>query len=191
MSNNKTTITRLTAIFLFCLATTLWWNLPAHAQEPGQPPDRPGQSERPTMPDRPDKPLPPPQSEPTQPGTVYTGSTDRGAWIELNIMPAVETYWTEIEWIDGTGMWHPVEGWQGHSTQGMVRWFMRPAEFGKGPFHWQIYTQDRNRLIATSNTFYLPTEQFGVTLVSGNKSGEKGEVEERQIFYQPEFKIEK
>jgi len=29
------------------------------------------------------------------------------------------------------------------------------------------------------------------TLVSGNKSGEKGEVEERQIFYQPEFKIEK
>jgi len=30
-----------------------------------------------------------------------------------------------------------------------------------------------------------------ITLVSGNKSGEKGEVEERQIFYQPEFKIEK
>jgi len=29
------------------------------------------------------------------------------------------------------------------------------------------------------------------SLVSGNKSGEKGEVEERQIFYQPEFKIEK
>ena len=50
-----------------------------------------------------------------------------------------------------------MDGWQGTLDEGdqKMRW-LAPDLFGKGPFRWLVYQGERGKLVATSDSFYLP-----------------------------------
>jgi hypothetical protein len=58
----------------------------------------------------------------------------------------------------GAGGWHDIEGWQGTLDEGdQKKWWLAPNLFGKGPFRWLVYqSTERDELLATSESFYLP-----------------------------------
>jgi hypothetical protein len=74
------------------------------------------------------------------------------------ILGSPDTAWTLVQWQDSAGSWHDVDGWQGTLDHGDQKiWWLAPDLFGKGPFRWLVYRgADRDRLIATSDAFYLP-----------------------------------
>lgn len=73
--------------------------------------------------------------------------------------------WTVVQWRDNLGDWHDVLGWQGHlddidvgeagQVVGEKRWWVAPADLGKGPFRWLVYQRRDGRLLAKSASFYL------------------------------------
>ncbi len=84
------------------------------------------------------------------------------AYIELYIQPALRPYWAVVQWQDGLGDWHDVEGWAGKATEGLVVWAVFPSEFGKGPFRWAVYDDHddigntERVFLGASGPFYLP-----------------------------------
>lgn len=83
---------------------------------------------------------------------VLEGEGDLSAWPEL---------WTGVEWQDGEGAWHPVEGWFGPldtvtATGGEKVWSVLPDHFGQGPFRWVLYAQRDGRRLVESAAFELP-----------------------------------
>lgn len=125
------------SLFLIC---TVLANTPVTAN--AQLPDRP----QPGLPERP--------SPPQYPNDDEGGES--GAHIKLYVEPAAQKYWTEVEWQDGQGNWHLVEGWRGYTSNGAVRWFVREAHFGQGPFRWQVYEEKEGILLNHSAPFFLP-----------------------------------
>jgi hypothetical protein len=102
-------------------------------------------------------------------GTVMTFIADKppprgdgesqGAFIELEIEPTVAEWWTVIQWQDGSGGWHVVEGWQSPlEAGGYQRWWIAPKDFGTGPFRWVITKEPGGPPLFTSPSFNLPGE---------------------------------
>ncbi len=94
-----------------------------------------------------------------------------GAYIELHLSPADPSLWTQVEWLDGLGHWHRVDGWQGpidyaKGAIGIKRWWLATDLFGRGPFRWAILTTPEGEYIATSQPFTLPSGVGITTIVS-------------------------
>ncbi len=72
-----------------------------------------------------------------------------------------QTLWTVVQWQDGQGEWHNVDGWQGTfdevtGNEGQKVWWVAKAHLGTGPFRWMIYNSNTGKIFAVSNHFYLP-----------------------------------
>jgi hypothetical protein len=96
-----------------------------------------------------------PEDRPTAKVPVKT----TGGGIELSVSGAVGTIYAVVQWQDGLGGWHDVEGWRGQVEESHVLWFVSERDFGTGPFRWMVY--DDQGPLATSESFNLP-ENKGV-----------------------------
>lgn len=80
-------------------------------------------------------------------------------WPRANI--PWQDLWTVVQWQDGWGNWHDVEGWQG-TPDGIVggearkTWWLSCELVGQGPFRWVTYHARDGEPLATSEPFYLP-----------------------------------
>ena len=86
-----------------------------------------------------------------------------GTYIELRLPTDNINLWTVVQWQDRDGNWHDVESWRGvlneiHEHKGDKTWWVLPGEYGHGPCRWLVYERSGGRLLATSRSFYLPTE---------------------------------
>ncbi len=98
---------------------------------------------------------------PTTSSVVSGGS---GASIQLSVSAATDGWslWTEVQWQDALGGWHPVEGWRGQLDSvsngvGLKTWWVAPGDFGKGPFRWQVYQTAGGQWLTSSTPFNLPS----------------------------------
>ena len=100
----------------------------------------------------------PPRPEPTPAPNPIAGGG-----IELRVQSTQAIDWasvqTLVQWQDGLGSWHDVEGWRGtldelYSDGGRKTWWMSKEHFGTGPFRWAIYKGDET--LATSESFAMP-----------------------------------
>jgi hypothetical protein len=78
--------------------------------------------------------------------------------------------WTVVQWQDGLGQWHVVEGWRGELDKvahgkGRKVWWLSGDLFEKGPFRWLIYAKTTGTLLATSEPFTMPSYNGEVTYV--------------------------
>jgi hypothetical protein len=69
--------------------------------------------------------------------------------------------WTTVQWQDGRGNWHDVEGWRGTLDYiadgvGVKTWWVAKAQLGAGPFRWQVTLGKGGEPIVTSLPFDLP-----------------------------------
>ena len=161
MPNSRSNLAFVLIGGLVCavLAVTLF-PLAAGASSPGMPPRPvPGLPSRPTP-----GPEPEPSPEPEQkPGPV-------GALIELRVQfdqawSWADNPWPEMEtivqWQDGLGEWHDVEGWRGGfdevtGYEGRKSWWMPKEHLGAGPFRWAVYLERGGALLVLSESFYTP-----------------------------------
>lgn len=99
----------------------------------------------------PPRPEPPSKSEPSPNHSSVTG-----AKILLTIPYDDEMTadtWTHVEWQDGDGRWHIVDGWQGtlHPNskikQWEVEWWVGRSDFNTGPFRW-VVDPDGKRIVS-------------------------------------------
>jgi hypothetical protein len=72
-----------------------------------------------------------------------------------------QSLWTIVQWLDGAGGWHDVEGWAGNfdGTRGAMAvksWVVSPGDSGKGPFRWLVLAAPGGAKLGTSASFYLP-----------------------------------
>ena len=114
-------------------------------------------------PDLPDRPAP---GLPNRPHSRKEPEVDdalselrSGGHIELVVEPRNQVYWTVVEWQGSNETWHQVDRWRGYTLNGRVRWFVRPADLGKGPFRWVVYEYDGGPLLVSSEQFHLPAVQ--------------------------------
>ena len=102
----------------------------------------------------------PPRFTPTPTPTRRSAT---GGSIELRVQSDQAGPWTAVEtvvqWQDGLGDWHDVDGWRGTLDQfytdgGRKTWWVSERDFGTGPFRWVVYEGDDT--LAVSESFYLP-----------------------------------
>ncbi len=129
---------------------------------------------RPALPPRPATPTPPYVTPPALVGALIELQAHFPAawpWAEVHW----QTLWTIVQWQDGRGEWHDVEGWQGTlnevavSDEGVVGrqvWWVAEADLGKGPFRWVVYAGRGGRPLGTSEPFDLPGSGGTVTTVA-------------------------
>lgn len=92
-----------------------------------------------------------------------------GASIVLVLSAPVRSAWTVVQWQDGLGRWHDVQGWQGWAeplwdgAYGKV-WWVSPADLGTGPFRWAVFSGER--LMAASEPFHLPISPGGMQKIT-------------------------
>jgi hypothetical protein len=96
-----------------------------------------------------------------------------GGYIELQLPTNQILLWTAVQWQDSLGGWHTVQGWQGtldslSAGVGNKRWWVAPADFGKGPFRWQVYQLFGGQLLATSDSFNLPSGSNKIVVVEAS-----------------------
>jgi len=72
--------------------------------------------------------------------------------------------WITVEWLDGSGMWQPVIGWQGQAdlidgSGNLVKQFgVYQQNYGQGPFRWAVYNgPNGGSLLEVSPNFNLPS----------------------------------
>ncbi|MCJ7551390.1 MAG: hypothetical protein MUQ30_17100 [Anaerolineae bacterium] len=84
--------------------------------------------------------------------------------------PWADAHWqtlcTVVQWQDGWGNWHVVEGWRGAlddvavsgagEVSGYKTWWVAKKDYGTGPFRWVITQGLDGTLLATSESFHLP-----------------------------------
>lgn len=108
------------------------------------------------------KPAPTPTVMPTPQPTPLVGGL-----IVLRASSAQAAQWTVVQWQDGHGGWHDVDGWQGTFDEivydwqtgrstGYKIWWVSPADLGTGPFRWVIYRKPKDGLLMASQAFFLP-----------------------------------
>lgn len=76
-----------------------------------------------------------------------------------------EDLWLKVQWLDENDVWQDVDGWQGtleaiqqaEDWMGMKELWLADAYLGTGPYRWQVYDRHDNRLLTTSDEFYLPS----------------------------------
>lgn len=108
--------------------------------------------------------LPPRPGEPETPTPVPI----YGASIQLHSSTSMPGAWTVVEWQNEHGEWYVVTGWQGNLDDGdndKKRWWVYTDDFGSSPFRWQVYDSKGGELLATSESFELPTQNFQVVTV--------------------------
>ena len=130
-------------------------------------------------------PLPLPPLPPPPPITpVQVTPTFTGGFIELRArFPQAwpwgrahwEDLWTVVQWKDDKGTWRDVEGWQGsldevltdegRTVVGHKTWWVAKDDLGRGPFRWRVYRSQGGWLLATSQTFELPSQRRATTTV--------------------------
>ncbi len=77
--------------------------------------------------------------------------------IRLSGAGAPATAWTVMQWQDGLGGWHDVEGWRGEfDPDGFKTWRFPEQHFGTGPFRWQVFDRRGGDLWGVSQPFRLP-----------------------------------
>jgi hypothetical protein len=113
----------------------------------------------------------PPRPTPGPTPVVITGQPGQGAAIELHVPAAQSTWWTIVQWQDAQKNWNTVTGWQGifdeiKSGVGSKLWWVSPADLGKGPFRWAIYSTKDGQLLAASEAFSLPARSKTRTVVT-------------------------
>jgi hypothetical protein len=69
--------------------------------------------------------------------------------------------WTGVQWQDGLGDWHAVQSWQGTldavvDGEGSKLWWVAQAQWGQGPFRWELYQGQGGPVLARSGPFSLP-----------------------------------
>ena len=109
------------------------------------------------VPARPALALPPrPEPTPVSPPMV-------GGGIELRAYTTQAIDWesvhTLVQWQDGLGGWHDIDGWRGtldeiYTDGGRKTWFVPKEHFGTGPFRWLIYRGEET--LAASDPFDMP-----------------------------------
>lgn len=150
----------LPAVFL-ALIIALFMGQPVHAQQPPRP-EFPFPPERPPMPD-----APPPRPE-IPAFTSHQNGNGNGAatgQIQVQTNPGANTV---VQWQDGTGNWHDVDGWRTQSASGTVTWAVEEKDFGAGPFRWISYAHN-GRIIAASHSFNLPKAGQMVSIGMGGQ----------------------
>ncbi len=95
----------------------------------------------------------PPRPDPIPP--TPTPIPNPGAGIELRVSGIDAPYWAIVQWQDGLGRWHDVDGWRGEVENHYVIWYVSPDLFGKGPFRWVVYRGDKT--LGISESFNMPT----------------------------------
>jgi hypothetical protein len=97
-----------------------------------------------------------------------------GGWIQLQVPGATDpNEWSDVQWQDSLGVWHPVESWQGQFDQvmngvGTKTWWVDQYTFGPTPFRWVLFDGTGKTVLVTSEPFNLPTQnqQWVVVVVS-------------------------
>lgn len=95
-------------------------------------------------------------------------SPTSGAYIRLEIMPEGLVYWTEIEWQDGLGDWHKVDGWRGSTTNDQIQWFVGSELLGSGPFRWLVFSEENEMLLGVTNQFCMPSNSGDIQILTIN-----------------------
>ncbi len=116
-------------------------------------------------PDLPPRPTLTPTPIPT-PTATATPMPESLARVLLVAGSAYEGAWTVVQWQDKSGMWHDVEGWQGHVRNGWIRWRVAQKDWGTGPFRWLVYDKPGGTLLASTANFTLPTGLYGIVWVA-------------------------
>jgi hypothetical protein len=123
-------------------------------------------------------PGPPGRETPKPTATLTPRPTDKaiptvspeGTYIRLAVKPSNQIYWTEIEWQDGLGKWHKVDGWKGSTTSltndESIQWFMDANLFQAGPFRWLVYSEENGRLLKFSEPFCLPGAATEILMIN-------------------------
>lgn len=125
-------------------------------------------------PDLPPRPIP---DLPPRPGGPTPAPAPEGGLIELilhfdpSLAPTLVSWQTQVQWQDGLGEWHNVEGWRGtadelHNDWGRKSWWLDREHLGTGPFRWVIYSDGSEEPIKSSDKFFAPTGDGGITRTS-------------------------
>lgn len=125
-------------------------------------PTRPTPQPAPSLPPRP-TPQPTPRRRPTG-GSIELRAQFPHTWPWAEV--PWQDLWTIVQWQDEWGSWHDVEGWRGTldhvvigesgEVVGKGIWWVAKSDLGKGPFRWVVYWRKEGKLLATSESFYLP-----------------------------------
>ena len=120
---------------------------------------------RPDVPGCPEDPTPEPDADESLPAGILLRATFPADW------PWTHVHWqtplTVVQWQDGEGAWHDVEGWRAplalivsgpaDTLIGWRPWGVDPKDFGSGPFRWVVYADSsKEDVLATSSAFDLP-----------------------------------
>jgi hypothetical protein len=113
----------------------------------------------------------PPRPTPGPTPVIVSGQAGQGAFIELHVPGARSSWWTAVQWQDAQENWNTVTGWQGTfdailSSEGTKLWWVAPADLGKGPFRWIVYSAKDSQLLAASDPFNLPARPKMKTVVT-------------------------
>ena len=107
-----------------------------------------------------DIPTPTPEPPPPQPTSTPAPPSDdsnAGALIFLHVPAAPSDLQTVVQWQDGLGGWHDVDGWRGSLNESeFILWWVAPRDLGAVWYRWHVYTAD-GRISTTSDSFSLPS----------------------------------
>lgn len=99
----------------------------------------------------------PPRPDPPPDGGLEPERPVKGGAIELHVEPFGPGIWAVVQWQDGLGAWHDVDGWRGEMEKERVMWYVAPEHFDAGPFRWVVYRGADDEVLATSESFNLPS----------------------------------
>lgn len=100
---------------------------------------------------------------------VYDNGGAATARITMEIAGVSPTAYAGVQYLDASGVWQNVEGWQSAVTineygVAVVRWGVAAANLGEGSFRWVLYSAAGGAVIGVSPSFDLPT-QTGIDYV--------------------------
>ena len=103
--------------------------------------------------------LPTPKPSPTaKPISSSESESQSGAFIYLHVPSPPADLQTVVQWQDGLGEWHDIEGWRGTLNESnFIVWWVAPGDLGAVWYRWQVYTAD-GRIATTSDAFSLPSQ---------------------------------
>jgi hypothetical protein len=105
------------------------------------------------------------EARPTLAPLPTLGARMMGAHIELRA-PEAAGLRAVVQWQSGDGAWHDVDGWRSELRGEPVIWWTAPSDFGKGPFRWAAYGDDRVQPRFASESFRLPNNHGDRTIVT-------------------------
>lgn len=150
MAHRMTPIVLVLSLLL-CLGLALALSLPAgHVQAGPQPALQ--STGRPTL-------TPPPRltatAAPTSTSTPAPRPKGGAIWLHCEGRePGDPPLQAVVQWLDGLGNWHDVEGWKGQVDGTDVVWYVDQKDFDTGPFRWIVSRGEND--VDISLPFMLP-----------------------------------